>query len=194
MVERVVAGQVQYGSNWTLQGPPDLPPQHRQLVAQDEYLGVLREGIPPVGPEEPEQATEELVEEREGYGRAAWPSASELVKSDMRVIGPFRFPDPSRRQVQPGGKRVETCLSLRHKLTLSPGSRHHPPRAQAPVPGLRGPQARGPVEHRVGGRKRTTVVAAACHPVSWARVARRPTRPVHLRCSAGHNRAEPRNI
>jgi hypothetical protein len=43
-----------------------------------------------VGPDEPEQPPEELVEEREGHGRAAWPTASELVKPDMGVIGPFR--------------------------------------------------------------------------------------------------------
>jgi hypothetical protein len=59
------------------------------LVAQDEDLGLLREGVGPVGPDEPEQPPEELVEEREGHGRAAWPTASELVKPDMGVIGPF---------------------------------------------------------------------------------------------------------
>jgi hypothetical protein len=42
--------------------------EHRPLVAQHEDLGVLREGIRegigPVGPDEPEHPTEELVEER----------------------------------------------------------------------------------------------------------------------------------
>jgi hypothetical protein len=42
-----------------------------------------------MGPDEPEQPPEELVEEREGHGRAAGPTASELVKPDMGVIGPF---------------------------------------------------------------------------------------------------------
>jgi hypothetical protein len=42
--------------------PPDLASEHRQLVAQDEDLGVLREGTRPVGPDEPEHPTEELVE------------------------------------------------------------------------------------------------------------------------------------
>jgi hypothetical protein len=57
-------------------GRYDLAAEDGQLVAQDEDLGLLREGIGPVGPDEPEHATEELVEEREGHGRAAWSSAS----------------------------------------------------------------------------------------------------------------------
>ena len=70
--------------------PSDLATEHRQLVPQDEDLGVLGERIGPVDSDEPEHPPEELVEEREGHGRAAWPTASELVKPDMGVIGPFR--------------------------------------------------------------------------------------------------------
>ena len=69
--------------------PPDLASEHRQLVAQDEYLGVLPQGIPPVGTNEPEHPTEELVEEGQGHG-SGWLSASELVKSHMGVIGPYK--------------------------------------------------------------------------------------------------------
>jgi hypothetical protein len=64
-------------------GRSTLQAEHGQLVTQDEYLGVLREGAHPVGRDESEQSADEPVEEREGHGRAAWSSASELVKSDM---------------------------------------------------------------------------------------------------------------
>jgi len=70
-------------------GPPDLAAEHGQLVAQDEDLGVLREGTHPVGPDEPEHPTEALVEERERHGRAARSNASQLVKSYRGVNGPF---------------------------------------------------------------------------------------------------------
>ena len=87
--------------------PPDLAAQHRQLVAQDEYLGVLREGIGPAGPDEPERPTEDLVEEGEGHGRAAWPNASELVKSQVGVIGPYRRCDQDNLIAQlKGGVRA----------------------------------------------------------------------------------------
>ncbi len=38
----------------------------------------------------PSNRREELVEERGGHGRAAWSSASSLVKFSMGVIGPYR--------------------------------------------------------------------------------------------------------
>jgi hypothetical protein len=54
-------------------------------------LGVLREAVHMVDVKGREQPADELVEEREGHGRASWLSASELVKREMRIIGPFRF-------------------------------------------------------------------------------------------------------
>ena len=39
--------------------------------------------------DEPEQALDQLVEERQGHGRAAWPSTLLLVKYRMAVFGPF---------------------------------------------------------------------------------------------------------
>ena len=45
-------------------GPADLAAQHRQLVAQDEDLGVLRDGAHPVDTDELEEAAQEPVEER----------------------------------------------------------------------------------------------------------------------------------
>jgi hypothetical protein len=43
----------------------------QQLMAQDEYLGVPGQGVPLVVSDEPEQALDQLVEERQGHGRAA---------------------------------------------------------------------------------------------------------------------------
>ena len=50
----------------------DLAAQHFQLVAQDEYLGVLGKESLAVRLGRPQQALDQLVEEREGHGRAAW--------------------------------------------------------------------------------------------------------------------------
>jgi hypothetical protein len=61
-------------------------------MAQDEYLGVLREGVLPVASDEPEQALDQLIEERQGHGRAAWLSTLVLVKSRMGVFGPYKVP------------------------------------------------------------------------------------------------------
>ncbi len=65
--------------------------------AQDEYLGVLGQGVPPVVSDEPKQALDQLIEERQGHSRASWPTTSELVKAMMRVIGPFRCSDNCRQ-------------------------------------------------------------------------------------------------
>ena len=62
-------------------GPADLAAEHRQLVAQDEYLGVLCQGVRPVASDSRAMRAE-LVEEGEGHG-SAWPRASELVKPRM---------------------------------------------------------------------------------------------------------------
>ncbi len=45
--------------------------QHCQLVAQDEYLGVLGQGIHLVDAAERKKAAQEPAEERKGHGRAA---------------------------------------------------------------------------------------------------------------------------
>ena len=71
-------------------GPPALAAEHRQLVAQDEDLGILGDVAQMVHTGELKDPTEETVEERQGHGRAAWPNASRLVKPKMGVIGPFR--------------------------------------------------------------------------------------------------------
>ena len=102
--------------------PPDLAAQHRQLVAQDEYLGVLREGIGPAGPDEPERPTEDLVEEGEGHGRAAWPNASELVKSQVGVIGPYRQPKGERRAAHNGRHPARPRPARRAHLRRRPPS------------------------------------------------------------------------
>jgi hypothetical protein len=60
------------------------------LVAQDQDLGILREVVQMVFTDELKDATEETVEERQGHELAAWPNASELVKRNMGVIGPFK--------------------------------------------------------------------------------------------------------
>jgi hypothetical protein len=41
--------------------------------------------------DEPEQALDQLIEERQGHGRAAWPSTLVLVKSHMGVFGPYKL-------------------------------------------------------------------------------------------------------
>jgi hypothetical protein len=41
-------------------------------MAEDEYLRILRQGVHAVDAEEPEQSTDETVEERQGHGRTAW--------------------------------------------------------------------------------------------------------------------------
>jgi hypothetical protein len=58
-------------------------------MAQDEYLGILGQGVLPVVSDKPEQALDQLIEERQGHGRAAWPSTLVLVKSRMGVFGPY---------------------------------------------------------------------------------------------------------
>ena len=50
--------------------PADLAAEHRQLVAQDEYLGVFPEAIPAMGTNEPEYPAKGLVEEGQGHGSA----------------------------------------------------------------------------------------------------------------------------
>ncbi len=71
-------------------GPRALAAEDRQLVAQDQDLGILRQVVQMVYTDELKDATEETVEERQGHELAAWPNASELVKRNMGVIGPFR--------------------------------------------------------------------------------------------------------
>ena len=44
-------------------GPVDLPTEHRQLVVQDEYLGILRYCVHLVDAEEREESAQEPVEE-----------------------------------------------------------------------------------------------------------------------------------
>ena len=44
-------------------GPPNLASEHRQLLAQDGYLGVLRQGVHPADSDEPEHPTDQLIEE-----------------------------------------------------------------------------------------------------------------------------------
>jgi hypothetical protein len=70
-------------------GPRDLAAENRQLVAQDEDLGILGDFAQVVHMDELKDPPEETVEERQGHGRPAWPNASRLVKRKMGVIGPF---------------------------------------------------------------------------------------------------------
>lgn len=65
-------------------------------MAQDEYLGVLGEDLRTAAPDEPEQPAERVIEERQGHG-PAWPSALELVKPRMGVIGPYRLSNEPRQ-------------------------------------------------------------------------------------------------
>ena len=68
--------------------PGHLAAQHGQLMAQHEYLGVLRQAVHPVDAEELKGASGEAVEERQGHGPAAWPSASSLVKPGIEFLDP----------------------------------------------------------------------------------------------------------
>ena len=92
---------------------------------QSEYLGVLPQGIPPVGTNEPEHPTEELVEEGQGQG-SAWLSASELVKSHMGV----------NRTLHPGNPQSslgELVRSLvRHTEDPAYVTQRHPSAVQRP--------------------------------------------------------------
>ena len=59
-------------------------------MAQHEYLGVLGEGLRPGDSDEPEQPTEQPIEQRQGHS-SAWSSTSELVKPRIGVIGPYNL-------------------------------------------------------------------------------------------------------
>jgi hypothetical protein len=47
--------------------------KHRQLVTEDKDLGILRNGVHPMYVDEPEGATGETVEERQGHKQTACP-------------------------------------------------------------------------------------------------------------------------
>ena len=71
-------------------GTADLSAQHGQLVAQHEDLRLLGRGVHPMDTEQPEDATDESVEEGQGHEGRASQRALWLVKPGWRVIGPFR--------------------------------------------------------------------------------------------------------
>jgi hypothetical protein len=52
-------------------------------MAQNEALGVLREGVDAVRAEEHHEPPQDLAEEREGHGRASWLNASDQFNKDL---------------------------------------------------------------------------------------------------------------
>ena len=68
--------------------------------------------------DEPGQSTEELVEEGQGHGRAAWPNASALVKSDMGVIGPYRSTSPTMATSATASSPTRPCASAWSSIAL----------------------------------------------------------------------------
>jgi hypothetical protein len=61
-------------------GTGDLSPQHGQLVAQHEYLGVLGGWFHPMDADQPDDAANRAVKEGKRHELRAWPSTSWLVK------------------------------------------------------------------------------------------------------------------
>ena len=61
-------------------GTGGLAPEHGELVAEHEDLGVLGHRVHPVDADRFEDAVDEAVEEGERHGRRASPSSSYLVK------------------------------------------------------------------------------------------------------------------
>ena len=55
------------------------------------YLRLLGRGVHPMDTEQPEDATDESVEEGQGHDRQASPSLLWLVKLRQGVFGPFKF-------------------------------------------------------------------------------------------------------
>jgi hypothetical protein len=105
----------------------DLAAEHGQLVAQDDNLGVLREGAHPLDAEQLEQATGEAVEERWRRGGRAWPIASSLIKTTSELLDPSGYwarPDgvdaAEGRSAHPGGM-CDASASTAARATISPG-------------------------------------------------------------------------
>jgi hypothetical protein len=65
--------------------------KHRQLVMEDKDLGILRNGVHPMQVDQPEGATGETLEERQGHQQTTCPSACAQVKVGGRVNVPFRL-------------------------------------------------------------------------------------------------------
>jgi hypothetical protein len=99
-------------------GPPDLAAEHRQLVAQDEYLGVLREGAPPVARDEPEQSARGT----RGPRASSMVERVGLVKSDMGVIGPYTMQPTSPATNSSTSERPPSLSFSDQTRTCSAGS------------------------------------------------------------------------
>ncbi len=72
-------------------GTGDLAAKHGQLMAKHEDLGILGRRIHAVDANDLKHASDETVEEGEGHGGRASPSAFWLVKPGRGVSGPFRL-------------------------------------------------------------------------------------------------------
>jgi hypothetical protein len=70
-------------------GTCNLAAQHGQLVTEYEDLRLLGRGVHPMDTEQPEDATDQTVEEGQGHEGRASQRALWLVQPGWRVIGPF---------------------------------------------------------------------------------------------------------
>jgi hypothetical protein len=71
-------------------GSGDLTAQHKKLVAEDQDLRVLGDGVHPMDAGQPHDAADQSVEEAERHGRLPSPSEFCLVKLTIEFVDPSR--------------------------------------------------------------------------------------------------------